>query len=144
MLPVLALLLLIATALPVLILVAVHFGGFPRSASLSQLVGYGTGFRWSSRSRSLLYTYLPNHRVRLSFGLPGAIFTAVAWEAAQVAFGIYTAHVNFYHVYGAVATFADPAAVVLLHGNHFLVRGRAERRLVGAAEKQSRDAASKR
>jgi membrane protein len=106
MLPVLALLLLIATALPFLILVAIHFGGFPRSVIFSRLVGYGTGFALVFTVSELLYTYLPNHRVRLSFGVPGAIFTAVAWEAAQVAFGVYTAHVNFYHVYGAVATFA--------------------------------------
>ncbi len=106
MLPVLGLLLLIATALPIVIFVAIHFGGFPRSVILSRLVGYGTGFALVFTVSVLLYTYLPNHRVRLSFGIPGAIFTAVAWEAAQVAFGIYTAHVNFYHVYGAVATFA--------------------------------------
>jgi membrane protein len=106
MLPVLALLLLVATALPVLIFVGVHYSGFPRSALLSQTVGYGTGFLLVFAISVVLYTYLPNHRVRPSFALPGAIFTAVAWEAAQVAFGIYTAHVNFYHVYGAVATVA--------------------------------------
>lgn len=105
-LPVLALLLLVATALPIGLSIAVQLGGFARSGMVAQIAGYATGFALIFTVSALLYTYLPNHRAALTFGIPGALFTAVSWEIAQIAFGIYTTHVNFFHVYGAVATFA--------------------------------------
>ena len=38
--------------------------------------------------------------------MPGAIFTTVAWEIAQIAFGIYSTHVDYTKVYGALAALA--------------------------------------
>lgn len=106
MLPIVGILLLIATALPIVISIAVSYGGFPRSALFSQLVTYTTCFLLIVAISALLYAYLPNRRVGIGFGVPGAIFTGIAWEVAQIAFGIYTTHVSFAHVYGAVATLA--------------------------------------
>jgi membrane protein len=42
----------------------------------------------------------------LAFGIPGAIFTTTAWEIAQIAFGIYSTHVDYTKVYGALAALA--------------------------------------
>jgi membrane protein len=38
--------------------------------------------------------------------VPGAIFVTVAWELAQIAFALYTTHVDYTHVYGALGAFA--------------------------------------
>jgi membrane protein len=105
-LPVLGVLLIVATAVPVVISVAVQFGGFPHSAFFSQLAGYASGFLLVFTISALLYTYLPSRQLGIGFGVPGALFTALAWEAAQIAFAVYTTHVSFAHVYGALATFA--------------------------------------
>jgi membrane protein len=106
MLPVLGILLLVATALPIVISIAVQYGGFSRAAAFSQIAGYASGFLLIFTIAMLLYAYLPNRRVGIGFGVPGALFTATAWEAAQIAFGVYTTHVNFFHVYGALSAFA--------------------------------------
>ena len=106
MLPVLGVLMLIATAVPIVITVAVSHGGFPHAPFFSQLAGYASGFLLLFATCALLYAYLPNQRVGIGFGLPGALFVALAWEASQIAFAIYTTHVNFFHVYGALSTFA--------------------------------------
>lgn len=106
MLPVLGILLLLATAVPIVISVAVQYGGFARAAAFSQIAGYASGFLLVFAIAALLYAYLPNKDVGIAFGVPGALFTATAWEAAQIGFGIYTTHVNFFHVYGALSAFA--------------------------------------
>lgn len=106
MLPVLGILLLLATAVPIVISVAVQYGGFARAAAFSQIAGYASGFLLVFAIAALLYAYLPNRDVGIGFGIPGALFTATAWEAAQIGFGVYTTHVNFFHVYGALSAFA--------------------------------------
>jgi membrane protein len=106
MLPVVGVLLIVATAVPVLITVAVQFGSFPHSALVSQIAGYASGFLLVFAISALLYAYLPSRNVGIAFGVPGALFTAIAWEAAQIGFAVYTTHVSFFHVYGALATFA--------------------------------------
>jgi membrane protein len=106
MLPVTGALLVAATTVPLLISFAVHFGGLRESIVSSQLISYGTGLVVIFLLAAILYTYLPNERMPWWFGIPGAIFTAITWEAAQIAFAVYTTHVNFMRVYGAVSTFA--------------------------------------
>jgi membrane protein len=106
MLPVIGVLLIVATAVPVLITVAVQYGSFPNAPFFSQVAGFGSGFLLIFALSALLYAYLPNRSVGIAFGIPGAIFTALAWEASQIAFAIYTTHIDFFHVYGALSTFA--------------------------------------
>jgi len=106
LLPIVSLLLLIATAVPIGISLIIRFGGLPRSIVASQIIGYGTATLLVFAIALLLYTYLPNQRLRFSFGVPGAFFVAVTWEVAQIAFGVYTTHVNFLQVYGAVSAIA--------------------------------------
>jgi membrane protein len=106
MLPVVGVLLIAATAVPILITLAVQYGGFPGAPLFSQVAGYASGSLLVFALSALLYAYLPNRNVGIGFGIPGAIFTTVAWEASQIAFAVYTTHVSFAHVYGALSTFA--------------------------------------
>ncbi len=106
MLPVTGVLLLAATTVPLLVSIVVHLGGLRESVVASQVVSYATGFVLIFLLAAILYTYLPNDRMPWWFGIPGAFFTAVAWEIAQIAFAVYSTHVNLMRVYGAVSTFA--------------------------------------
>ncbi len=105
-LPVLGLILLAATALPVAISYVVAVGGFRHAVFWTQAAGYGAGLLLVFVVTSLLYTFLPNRRVGLGFGLPGASVATVAWAVSQIAFAVYSTHVDFRHVYGALATVA--------------------------------------
>jgi membrane protein len=106
MLPIVGVILIVATAVPILLSLIIHFGGFSGSEVMTQFVGYGTGAVLIFLIALLLYTYLPNQPIHRGFGLPGAIFVTLGWEVAQIAFGIYTTHVNFLQVYGAVSAIA--------------------------------------
>jgi membrane protein len=106
MLPVTSFLLLAATTVPLLVSFAVRFGGLRESIVTSQIVSYTTGLVVIFLLAAILYTYLPNERMPWWFGIPGALFTACAWEIAQIAFAVYTTHTNLMRVYGAVSTFA--------------------------------------
>jgi membrane protein len=114
-LPIVGLLLLIATVLPIVISFVIRYGGYANSAAAAQVIGYGTATALVFAITLLLYTYLPSRRPHAGFGLSGAFFTAICWEAAQIAFGVYTTHVNFLQVYGAVS-----AIVVLLLWFYFM------------------------
>jgi membrane protein len=106
LLPIVGLLLLVATVLPIVISFVIRYGGFANSAAAAQLIGYGTATLLVFAITLLLYTYLPSRRPHVGFGVYGAFFTAICWEAAQIAFGVYTTHVNFLQVYGAVSAIA--------------------------------------
>jgi len=106
MLPVLGVLFIIATTVPLVASFVVQYGAFRHAAVLTQVAGFGTGFVLIFVVSLVLYTYLPNRRVGLRFAIPGAIFVAITWEVAQIAFAIYTTHINFRYVFGALATFA--------------------------------------
>jgi membrane protein len=106
LLPIVGMLLIIAAALPITISLIIRYGGFPHSIIATQVIGYGTATLLIFAIALLLYTYLPNQRTDLRFGVPGALFVAVSWEAAQIGFGVYTTHVNFLQVYGAVSAIA--------------------------------------
>ncbi|MGP6190244.1 MAG: YihY/virulence factor BrkB family protein [Vulcanimicrobiaceae bacterium] len=105
-LPVLGLLLLVATAIPLVISFVVEYGAFRHAVVLTQVAGYGTAVVLIFVVAVLLYDFLPNRRVRLGFGVPGAFVTTAAYELAQIAFAIYSTHVDFRHVYGALAAVA--------------------------------------
>jgi len=106
MLPILGVLFFLATAVPLAIAFVVRYSPHGDAALLGQIAGHVTGLVLVFVVNMVLYTYLPNRRVRLSFGVPGALFVTVAWELVQVAFTIYATHVNFGYVYGALGAFA--------------------------------------
>jgi len=72
----------------------------------------------------LVYTYLPNRRSPIWFGLPGAVVTAIGYSIAQVAFGIYTAHANVFQIYGtlsaifALMLWVYYVCLIFLYGAH--------------------------
>jgi membrane protein len=105
-LPVLAGLLVVATAIPLVISFVVHYGGFPTSALATQVAGYGVSIVLVFVITWLLYNFLPNRRVGIWFGVPGALVTTFLWEAAQIAFAVYSIHVDYSKVYGALAALA--------------------------------------
>jgi membrane protein len=105
-LPVLGVILLAATAVPVAISYVVTEGSFANATLLTQAAGYAAGIFLVFVVTMLLYAYLPNRRVSIWFGVPGALVTTIAWEVSQIAFAIYSTHVDFHHVYGALATVA--------------------------------------
>jgi membrane protein len=105
-LPVLLGILVIATAIPIVISFVVQYGGFRTAAVGTQLAGYGVSVVLVFAITWLLYNFLPNRRVALGFGIPGAIVTTLLWEIAQAAFAIYSSHVDYTKVYGALAAFA--------------------------------------
>jgi membrane protein len=106
MLPILGVIFTVATAVPLVISFVVQYGGLRHAQILSEVVGYGTSVILIFVVTMVLYTYLPNRKLRPGFGVPGAIVVTIAWELAQIAFAIYSTHVNFRHVYGALAAFA--------------------------------------
>jgi len=105
-LPVLALLLVIATAIPLAVSFVVAYGGLRTAALWTQIASYGVSIILVFVITWLLYNYLPNRRVGIWFGVPGALVTTFLWEAAQIAFAVYSIHVDYSKVYGALAAFA--------------------------------------
>lgn len=53
---------------------------------------------------SLLYTWIPNKRMRWRYQLPGAAFAAVAWSIFSWGFSIYVDRFNAFNVYGSLTT----------------------------------------
>jgi len=105
-LPVLAVLILVATTIPLAISFIVTYGGLRTGAFWTQVAGYGVSILLVFVVTWLLYNYLPNRHVEWKFGIPGAIVTTVLWEVAQIGFALYSTHVDYTKVYGALAAFA--------------------------------------
>ncbi len=106
MLPIIAILFIVATIVPIATTFVIAYGGFRHAEVLTQIAGHGTGIVLIFAIAMVLYTYLPNRKVGPTFAIPGAIFVTFAWEIAQIAFSIYSTHVDFRHVYGALAALA--------------------------------------
>lgn len=53
---------------------------------------------------TLIYTYLPNRKLRLKNQIPGAVFTAVAWNIFSWAFSVYVEKFNGFSMYGSLTT----------------------------------------
>lgn len=98
--------LLVATAVPGVIKFIAHLGGLKHAHLWIQLAGYAAGILLVFAVTMGLYTFLPNRRFSLRFGIPGAIVTTVLWELSQIAFAVYSSHIDFRHVYGALAAVA--------------------------------------
>lgn len=103
MLPLTGVLLLLAMTLPVLFSLVVAYADLPDRQHLTQTGAYLISMALVFIVVMLLYTLLPNRRVRWSFALPGATFAALTWPVVQFAFAQYTLHVNFTRIYGALS-----------------------------------------
>ncbi|HEY5256896.1 MAG TPA: YihY/virulence factor BrkB family protein [Candidatus Baltobacteraceae bacterium] len=103
MLPIVGIVLLIAMVLPFMISLGIALAGLPDGRHLGQIGAYGVSLLLVFVVTSILYSYLPNRRLKWHFGLPGATFAAVMWPIVQFAFAQYLTRVDFTHVYGALS-----------------------------------------
>ncbi len=110
MLPITGVLLIIAVALPVLLSVVVAYAKFNDIRQVTQIGAYLLSMALIFVVVMLLYTFLPNRRVKWHFAVPGATFATLTWPLLQFAFAEYTLHVNFTRIYGALSA---PLALLL-------------------------------
>ncbi len=101
--PLLGAVLLVATVVPVAITYVDRFTGWEYLRVAPQIASYAFSIVLAFVVSWLTYTYLPNRRAGLGFGIPGAIITAIGYAIAQVAFAIYTTHTNFLQIYGTLS-----------------------------------------
>jgi membrane protein len=101
--PILGIVLIVATVVPVAITYVVRFAGLEYLRVVPQIGSYAFSLGFVFVVSALIYTYLPNRRSRWSFGIPGATVTAIGYSLGQVAFAIYTAHANFLQIYGTLS-----------------------------------------
>jgi membrane protein len=122
--PILGLVLIIATAGPLAITFVERITGLEYLRYAPQIGSYSFSLAFVFAVSFLVYTYLPNRRSRPWFGLPGAAVTAVGYSIAQVAFGIYTAHANVFQIYGtlsaifALMLWVYYVCLIFLYGAH--------------------------
>ncbi|MGA3038737.1 MAG: YihY/virulence factor BrkB family protein [Vulcanimicrobiaceae bacterium] len=103
MLPAMGLLLLLSTVVPPAVTYLARAGGFS-SPALAQITAFGVSILLIFVVATTLYRFLPNRKLPWTFGISGGVFTAIAYEIAQIAFTVFTAHANLFHVYGALST----------------------------------------
>jgi membrane protein len=101
--PIFGIVLIVATAGPPAITFVARFTGLDYLRHGTQIGSYVFSLAFVFVLASLIYSYLPNRRSTIGFGIPGAIVTAIGYSIAQVAFGIYTAHANVFQVYGTLS-----------------------------------------
>jgi YihY family inner membrane protein len=122
--PLLGIILILATAAPLAITFVERFTGLEYLRYGPQIGSYSFSLGFVFVAAVLIYTYLPNRRSSIWFGIPGAIVTAVGYSLAQVAFGIYTAHANVFQIYGtlsaifALMLWVYYVCVIFLYGAH--------------------------
>ena len=119
MLPAMGLLLLLTTFVPPTVTYLARAGGFA-SPLFAQLTAFGVSIFLIFVVAATLYRFLPNRKLPWNFGISGAIFTAIAYEVAQIAFTIFTARTNLFHIYGALSTVLALLLWFYLLGNIFL------------------------
>jgi membrane protein len=110
MLPVMALILMIAMALPVVISIVMFLANAPDRQNATHVAAYAISLLLVFVVTMVLYRFLPNRRISWGFSLPGALLVAVLWPIVQFAFTQYTLHVNFTGIYGALSV---PLALLL-------------------------------
>ena len=122
--PILGVVVLVATAAPVAFTMIGRVTGFESLRYVPQIESYGLSLGFVFVLCTLVYTYLPNRRAPITFGIPGAAVTAIGYSLAQVAFGIYTAHANVFQIYGtlsaifALMLWVYYVCVIFLYGAH--------------------------
>jgi membrane protein len=110
MLPVMAVILMIAMALPIVISIVMYLANAPDRQNITHVTAYGISLLLVFVVTMVLYRFLPNRRISWGFSLPGALLVAVTWPLVQFAFAEYTLHVNFTEIYGALSV---PLALLL-------------------------------
>jgi membrane protein len=111
MLPVMALILVVAMGLPLVMSIAMMMTGVPDRRNVTHVGAYLLSIALVFVVTMVLYRFLPNRpNMSWSFSLPGSILVAILWPVVQIAFTQYTLHVNFTQIYGALSV---PLALLL-------------------------------
>jgi membrane protein len=110
MLPVTALILMVAMALPIVISIVMFLANAPDRQHVTHVAAYGISLLLVFAVTMVLYRILPNRRISWGFSLPGALLVGILWPIVQLAFTQYTLHVNFTGIYGALSV---PLALLL-------------------------------
>ena len=53
---------------------------------------------------AMMYAYIPNKKLKFTYQIPGAVFSAVLWNVFSWAFSIYVEKINNFSTYGNLAT----------------------------------------
>lgn len=111
MLPVMAVFLVVAMALPIILSIGMKLADVPDSRDLTHIGAYLISILLVFVATMVLYRILPNRDgMTWAFSLPGATIVAILWPIVQFAFAEYTLHINFTAVYGALSV---PLALLL-------------------------------
>ena len=103
MLPVTAILLLVAIALPVVLSISFHVAGIHDPRRITHILAYLISIALVFIVAVVLYRVLPNRPISWGFAVRGATIVAIAWPAVQYAFAAYLTHVDFTRIYGALS-----------------------------------------
>jgi membrane protein len=103
MLPVTAILLTIAIALPIALALTFRIAGMYDPTRLTHILAYLLSIALVFIVAVVLYRWLPNRSVSWAFALRGAAVVAIAWPPLQYAFAAYLTHVDFTRIYGALS-----------------------------------------
>lgn len=102
--PVVGVVIVIATALPVLITLFVQFAHLESLRWAPEIASYAASLGLIFVIIALLYAYLPNHRAPWPAILRGASVASVGYSVAQIAFAAYTTFAaNAFRIYGALS-----------------------------------------
>jgi membrane protein len=103
MLTLMAIALIVATALPVVIALAVRLANLPDRQNVVHATAYLVSIALVFVASMVLYRLLPNRHMTWGFSLPGATLVAILFPIVQFAFAQYTLHVSYTLIYGALS-----------------------------------------
>jgi membrane protein len=121
--PMVGVVIVIATALPVVITLFVQFAGLESLRWFPQIASYGASLGLIFVIIALLYAYLPNRRASWPAVIAGAGVASIGYSLAQIAFAAYTTMAaNAFRIYGALSAlfvlllWLDVIGIVFLFG----------------------------
>jgi membrane protein len=123
--PVGGVVIVVATALPVVITLFVQFAGLESLRWFPEIASYAGSLGLIFVIVALLYAYLPNRHPSWPAVVAGAGVASVGYSLAQIAFAAYTTMAaNAFRVYGALSAlfvlllWLDVIGIVFLFGAH--------------------------
>jgi membrane protein len=123
--PVVGVVIVVATALPVVITLFVQFAGLESLRWFPEIASYAGSLGLIFVIVALLYAYLPNRHPSWPAVVAGAGVASVGYSLAQIAFAAYTTMAaNAFRVYGALSAlfvlllWLDVIGIVFLFGAH--------------------------
>ena len=124
--PVVGVVLVLATALPVVITLIVQFAGLESLRWAPQIASYAGSLSLVFVTVTLLYAYLPNRRPGAGRAVfAGAAVASLGYSIAQIAFAVYTTYAAYaFKIYGALSAlfvlllWLDLIGIVFLFGAH--------------------------